>query len=343
MKAATKQLLRIPSAARGFGSEEAAIPTALYDLHTSLKGKMVPFAGYSLPVLYETPEGGVVNEHLQTRASAGLFDVSHMGQLVWTGKDRVAFLESVLVGDIAVLKEGEGKLSLLTNKDGGIIDDTVLANAGGESVYMVVNGACKHGDMAHFKEQMADFKGEVHMEYKEDLSLVAVQGPSAMAAVQKLVPSIDLVKVGFMEGFYTTLGGIEGCRLTRCGYTGEDGFELSVPNDKAVALAEALLSDPLVKPAGLGARDSLRLEAGLCLYGNDLDMTTSPVEGGLTWTIGGPKTRRRKEQGFLGCDKFLAADGKLKKVTRKRVGFMGMKAPAREGAEIFVGDTKVHM
>jgi aminomethyltransferase len=138
---------------------------------------------------------------------------------------------------------------------------------------------------------------KVHMEYKEDLSLVAVQGPGSMAAVQKLVPdSIDLVKVGFMVGFDVKLAGIEGCRLTRCGYTGEDGFELSVPNDKAVELVEVLLSDTSVKPAGLGARDSLRLEAGLCLYGNDIDGTTTPVEAGLTWTIGGPKTRRRKEQ-----------------------------------------------
>ena len=164
-----------------------------------------------------------------------------------------------------------------------------------------------------------------------------------MSAVQRLVPDgVDLVKVGFMEGFDTPLAGIAGCRLTRCGYTGEDGFELSVPSRDAVALAEALLAmEDIVKPAGLGARDSLRLEAGLCLYGNDIDTTTTPVEGGLTWTIGGPKTRRRQEQGFLGADKFLTPEGKLKKVSRKRVGLIGHKAPAREGAEIFVGDEKV--
>lgn len=144
-----------------------------------------------------------------------------------------------------------------------------------------------------------------------------------------------------MVGFDVTLGGIEGCRLTRCGYTGEDGFELSVPNDKAVALAELLLNDPSVKPAGLGARDSLRLEAGLCLYGHDIDGTTNPVEAGLTWTIGGPKTRRRTEQGFVGAEHFLKPDGKLIKASRKRVGFTGMKAPAREGAEIFDGDNKI--
>jgi len=208
--------------------------------------------------------------------------------------------------------------------------------------YMVVNGACKHKDMAHFKEQLAAFDGDVTFEYRDDLSLVAVQGDGAMAAVQKLVPSdVDLTKVGFMVGFPTELAGIAGCRLTRCGYTGEDGFELSVPNGDATKLAEALLADDSVKPAGLGARDSLRLEAGLCLYGNDLDDTTTPIEGNLTWTIGGPKTRRRQEQGFLGASKFLTPEGKLKKTTRKRVGLSGMKAPAREGAEIYVDEEKV--
>mmetsp|Transcript_61437 Transcript_61437/g.139077 ORF Transcript_61437/g.139077 Transcript_61437/m.139077 type:complete len:205 (+) Transcript_61437:184-798(+) len=144
-----------------------------------------------------------------------------------------------------------------------------------------------------------------------------------------------------MVGFPTELAGISGCRLTRCGYTGEDGFELSVPNAEAAKLAEAILADASVKPAGLGARDSLRLEAGLCLYGNDLDDTTTPIEGNLTWTIGGPKTRRRTEQGFLGAEHFLTPEGKLKKTSRKRVGLAGMKAPAREGAEIFVDDEKV--
>jgi len=235
--------------------------------------------------------------HTRAPGCSGLFDVSHMGQLRWHGADRIKFLESVLVGDIASLKEGESKLSLITSPEGGIIDDTVLANAG-DSVYMVVNGACKHGDMAHFKEQIAAFNGDVSFEYLDNLSLVAVQGKGAMAAVQSLVPNgIDLAKVPFLKGFDTTLAGIPGCRLTRCGYTGEDGFELSVPDSGAVQLAEALLKDPTVKPAGLGARDSLRLEAGLCLYGNDIDLTTTPVEGGLTWTIGGPKTRRRTEQG----------------------------------------------
>eukprot|EP00614_Pseudopedinella_elastica_P002823 CAMPEP_0172606906 /NCGR_PEP_ID=MMETSP1068-20121228/27099_1 /TAXON_ID=35684 /ORGANISM="Pseudopedinella elastica, Strain CCMP716" /LENGTH=404 /DNA_ID=CAMNT_0013409779 /DNA_START=41 /DNA_END=1255 /DNA_ORIENTATION=- len=337
-------LRQIPrKGSRAFGGE-AAIPTALYDLHVSLKGKMVPFAGYSLPVLYENEDGGVVKEHLHTRAAgcASLFDVSHMGQLMWYGKDRLAFLETLLVGDIKGTPLGEGKLSLITNAQGGIIDDTIVQNASEDMSYMVVNGACKHKDMAHFKEQLASFQGDATFEYRDDLSLVAVQGPGAMAAVQKLVPSnVDLTKVGFMVGFPTELAGISGCRLTRCGYTGEDGFELSVPNAEAAKLAEAILADTSVKPAGLGARDSLRLEAGLCLYGNDLDDTTTPIEGNLTWTIGGPKTRRRTEQGFLGAEHFLTPEGKLKKTSRKRVGLAGMKAPAREGAEIFVDDEKV--
>lgn len=331
-----------PTAARAFGSE-ATLPTALHDLHLSLKGKMVPFAGYTLPVLYETDEGGVMKEHLHCRSEgkSSLFDVSHMGQLRWRGADRVAFLEKVLVGDIGGLGEGEGRLSLITTNQGTIIDDTVLCNAG-DSVYMVVNGACKHKDMAHFEEEMAKFGGDVSMEYCDDLALVALQGPGAAATVANLVPSsVDLSKVDFMTGFDTTLAGIEGCRLTRCGYTGEDGFELSVPNDKAELLAQAILEDSSVLPTGLGARDSLRLEAGLCLYGNDIDDTITPIEANLTWTIGGPKSRRRTEQGFNGAEKFLTPEGKLKKTTKKRVGLTGFKAPAREGAELFVGDEQV--
>ena len=330
----------VPS--RSFG-EEAAVPTALSDFHVSLGGKMVPFAGYSLPVLYETKELGVINEHMHCRAdgSSSLFDVSHMGQIRWHGKDRVKFLESVLCGDFQALSEGEAKLSLITNPDGGIIDDTIVANAG-DTHFMVVNGACKFGDMDHFDAQLKAFGGDVSYEYYDEtqLSLVAVQGPGAQVSVQKLVPDgVDLAQVGFMVGFDTTLAGIEGCRLTRCGYTGEDGFELSVPSESAVALAEAILADKTVKPAGLGARDSLRLEAGLCLYGNDIDMTTTPIEAALGWTIGGPKSRRRQEQGFLGAEKFLSPEGKLKKTTRKRVGIIGMKAPARQGAEILDPET----
>lgn len=296
---------------------------------------MVPFAGYALPVQYEGL--GVMKEHLHTRADgcAGLFDVSHMGQIRWHGKDAVKFIEKVVVGDIAALKEGEAKLSLIVNENGGIVDDTVITNAG-DHIYMVVNGACKFKDMDHFKNHMAGM--DVQMEYLEDQQLLALQGKGAMAVATRLIPDIDFTKMNFMTGTVATVAGIPNCRVTRCGYTGEDGFEISVDYAKAVALAEALLDQPEVQVSGLGARDSLRLEAGLCLYGNDLDEGVNPVEAALTWTIGGPKSRRRIEQGFLGADKFLEPGGKLKPVSRKRVGLTGMKAPARGSTEIFAAD-----
>ncbi|KAI2502500.1 glycine cleavage system-like protein [Fragilaria crotonensis] len=314
------------------------VKTALNELHKELGGDMVPFAGYELPVLYKGENGGVMKEHLWCRSEgkASLFDVSHMGQIRWHGKDRVKFLETLVVGDIAGLAPGHGCLSLVTNDQGGILDDTVITNAG-DYIYMVVNGATKFGDMEHFKAQMADFKGEVCMDYLEDtMQLLALQGPGAAAAVSKLLPAgFDLKNMAFMTGTPTTLDGVDGCRITRCGYTGEDGFEIAMPEAYAVSIASKLLEDPSVLPTGLGARDSLRLEAGLCLYGNDLNETTNPIEGGLGWTMGGPGSRRRMEGGFLGADKILTKDGKFAKVARKRVGIMGMKAPARDHTEIF--------
>lgn len=307
---------------------------------------MVPFAGYELPVLYDGERGGVMKEHLHCRSEgkASLFDVSHMGQIRWHGKDRNAFIEKVVVGDIAGLSPGSGCLSLITNANGGIIDDTVITNAG-DFVYMVVNGACKFKDMAHFKEQMELFDGDVTMEYLEDaMQLLALQGPGAAEAISKILPSdFDLTKMGFMTGTDTVLDGIEGCRITRCGYTGEDGFEIAMPAEHAVSIASKLLSDPTVLQTGLGARDSLRLEGGLCLYGNDLDDTTTPIEGALGWTLGRPGSRRRVEGGFVGAEHILTPEGKFKKVSRKRVGLIGMKAPAREHAEIYdaAGETKI--
>lgn len=307
---------------------------------------MVPFAGYELPVLYKGENGGVMKEHLHCRSEgkASLFDVSHMGQIRWYGKDRAAFLERIVVGDITGLAPGSGCLSLVTNENGGIIDDTVITNAG-DFIYMVVNGATKFGDMIHFKEQMELFDGDVTMEYLEDtMQLLAIQGPGAAEAVSKVLPSdFDLTNMAFMTGTDTTIDGIDGCRITRCGYTGEDGFEIAMPESYATSIASALLSNPAVLPTGLGARDSLRLEAGLCLYGNDLDETTNPVEGALAWTLGPASSRRRKEQGFLGADKFLTPEGKLKKVERKRVGLMGMKAPARGGVEIYDAAGEEHI
>ncbi len=241
-----------------------------------------------------------------------------------------------MVGDIQILKPGEGRLSLVTNEKGGIIDDTVITNAG-DFIYMVVNGATKFGDMKHFKEQMELFDGDVSMEYLEDsMQLLAVQGPGAAAAVAKILPDgFDLTNMAFMTGVDTTLDGVGGCRITRCGYTGEDGFEIAMPAESTVSIASKLLEDPSVNPTGLGARDSLRLEAGLCLYGNDLDENTSPTEGSLGWTMGGPKSRRRLEGGFLGAEHILTPEGKFKKTAKKRVGIMGMKAPARQHAEIY--------
>jgi len=339
-----------PSSTRSFAaaasSDEPLVKTALYSLHKDIGGDMVPFAGYELPVLYKSENGGVMKEHLWCRAAgkAAMFDVSHMGQIRWHGKDRAAFLEKIVVGDIAGLKERSGCLSLVTNEQGGIIDDTVITNAG-DYIYMVVNGATKFGDMKHFQEQMEKFDGDVTMEYLEDsMQLLAIQGPGAAEAVKKLLPSgFDLTKMAFMTGVVTTLDGIDGCRVTRCGYTGEDGFEIAMPAENAVSIASKLLSDPSVNATGLGARDSLRLEAGLCLYGHDLNETINPVEATLAWTMGGPKSRRRKEGGFLGAEHILKPDGKLQKVAKKRVGIMGMKAPAREGAEIYdaAGENKI--
>mmetsp|Transcript_7075 Transcript_7075/g.27116 ORF Transcript_7075/g.27116 Transcript_7075/m.27116 type:complete len:379 (-) Transcript_7075:33-1169(-) len=305
--------------------------TALFELHKQLGGKMVPFAGYELPVQF----AGVKTEHLHCRSAgkASLFDVGHMGQLRWHGADRGRFLERVCVGDILGLKPGEGRLSLLTNANGGIIDDTVISNKG-DHYYMVVNGATKAGDIAHFEEQLQGFEGDCSFEYLDTQQLLALQGPGAMAVLQSLTQGLDLSKMPFMTTADATVAGFR-CGVTRCGYTGEDGFEISTAEADGPSVATALLDHEAVSPTGLGARDSLRLEAGLCLYGNDIDQETTPVEAALTWTIGGPKSRRRLEQGFLGAEKILKPDGKLRATSRKRVGLSGSKSLAREGAEIF--------
>lgn len=307
-------------------------------MHIELGGDMVEFAGYELPVLYKGENGGVMKEHLWCReeGKAAMFDVSHMGQIRWHGKDRAEFLEKIVVGDIKGLAPGSGLLSLVTNANGGIIDDTVITNAG-DFIYMVVNGATKFGDMKHFNEQLEAFDGDVTMEYLEDsMQLLAIQGQGAAVAISKILPAgFDLVNMAFMTGVDTTLDGVEGCRITRCGYTGEDGFEIAMPAGSTVSIASKLLSDPTVNPTGLGARDSLRLEAGLCLYGNDLNETTTPIDGALGWTMGGKTSRRRLEGGFLGAEHILKPDGGFKKSAKKRVGIMGMKAPARDHTEIY--------
>jgi len=233
---------------------------------------MVPFAGYELPVQYAGEGGGVMKEHLHVRAdnSAGIFDVGHMGQIKWHGKDAAKFLEMVVCGDIASLKPSEGKLSLIMNESGGIMDDCVISHTTEDYIYMVVNGACKHKDMAHFEQYLsADGFGrglDVGMEYMHEQQLLAVQGKGAARALQDLAPELKVSAMNFMTSTLATVAGIRGCRVTRCGYTGEDGFEVSVEPTQALGLLDALLQQESVKVAGLGARDSLRLEAGLCLY-----------------------------------------------------------------------------
>jgi len=302
--------------------------TVLYDLHTELGGKMVPFSGYAMPVQY--PEG-VLKSHNHTRADncSSLFDVSHMGQLKLTGKDRVSFLESLVVGDIAGLGEGQGCLSLITNERGGIIDDTVITNAG-DHIYMVVNAGNKDIDLIHMNKHLEAFGGDCQLEVLDDRSLVAIQGPGAADVLQKYC-DLDLVHMDFMTSSYCKVENVAGCIVTRCGYTGEDGFEISIPNDEAVRLTKVLLGEENVLAAGLGARDSLRLEAGLCLHGHDIGPDITPSQGALNWTIG---ARRKAEGGFTGADVILK-EIEEKSTPKKRVGFFVEGAPAREGAKIF--------
>lgn len=320
---------RIPKNVRGFAAAVEEIPlkaTVLHDTHKALGGKMVPFAGYSMPVQY--PDG-IKDSHLHVRSSAGLFDVSHMGQVRLHGKDRIEFLESLVVADVAALGEGQATLSVFTTESGGIIDDTIISNIGGDSTGLVINAGCKDKDIAHIRAHLAEFQSkgkDVAFEVVEDHELLALQGPKAMQVLAELLPDVDLVKMPFMTGRPVELLGTK-MHVTRCGYTGEDGFEISVPASKTLELWATLTSHEAVRPVGLGARDSLRLEAGLCLYGNDIDDTTTPVEAALTWTIG---KRRREEGGFLGAETILkqVRDG----ASRRRMAFVMPKgAPARGG------------
>ncbi|KAG9412739.1 hypothetical protein AC1031_015639 [Aphanomyces cochlioides] len=313
--------------------------TALYDLHKELGGKMVDFAGYLMPVQYPA---GILKSHNHTRTLglASLFDVSHMGQLRITGKDRVRFLESIVVGDIASLATGESKLSLITNDKGGIIDDCVTT-AYDDHLYVVVNAGNQDIDWAHMQAHFAKFDGDVQLSKITDRSLVALQGPGAAEIVSGLLPaSVNLADMNFMTGAFTQLLGSD-VILTRCGYTGEDGFEVSVPSSQVESFTRQLLKDERVLEAGLGARDSLRLEAGLCLHGHDITPETTPIEGALAWTM---SKRRREEGGFPGADIILDQLNN-KTFTKKRVGFTVEGAPAREGAEVYntAGDLIGHV
>ncbi len=299
----------------------------LHDLHVALGGKMVPFAGYEMPVQY--PDG-VMKEHLHTRVAAGLFDVSHMGQVILRPKAgmealKLAF-EALMPVDVLGLPQGRQRYGLFTSDSGGILDDLMFTNRG-DHLYVVVNAACKADDIAHMTAMMPG----VEVQPVTDRALLALQGPGAEAALAVLLPEVTAMR--FMD--HRVLGDIW---VSRSGYTGEDGFEISIPDADAEGFARKLLAQPGVAPIGLGARDSLRLEAGLCLYGHDIDTTTSPVEANLTWAI--QKSRRTggaREGGFPGAARILKELAMGPERLRVGLGPEG-RAPMREGVELFAPD-----
>jgi aminomethyltransferase len=294
--------------------------------HRAKGARMVEFAGYHMPIHYE----GIIAEHLWTRESAGLFDVSHMGQLMLSGKGVDGALEALVPRDLAVLAEGRMGYSLLLNEEGGILDDLMITRTP-MGLYLVVNGAVKWEDIGHLREHLPD---EIAISHLEDRALLALQGPKAVDALNRVVPGVG--RLYFMEAS-SFLWGHEPLWVSRSGYTGEDGFEISVPAEAVAALADALCAQPEVKPIGLGARDSLRLEAGLPLYGHDLDEQVDPVEADLAFAI---SKRRRAVGGFPGsaCIFAALANGPGK----KRTGFLvDGRQPVREGALIYSGDTQV--
>ncbi|MBX9945798.1 MAG: glycine cleavage system aminomethyltransferase GcvT [Reyranella sp.] len=300
--------------------------TPLHALHKELGARLVPFAGYEMPVQYPT---GILVEHAQTRNACGLFDVSHMGQVRLTAKaghNTAKALETLVPGDIAGLQPGQQRYTQFTNDAGGILDDLMVTSTG-DHLQLVVNAACKDADLAHIQAKLS---GACEIEPMFSRGLLALQGPQAVTVLSRLAPSVAGLK--FMTGTFVVIDGAR-CYVTRSGYTGCDGYEISTPADATDAIARKLLSHPEVKPIGLGARDSLRLEAGLCLYGHDIDTTTTPVEAGLLWSIG---KERRAQGGFPGAAVIQKqiADG----APRKRVGLLPEgKAIAREGAEIAIG------
>ena len=309
-------------------SAPAAAPlltTPLNALHLELGARMVPFAGYSMPVQYPA---GLMAEHLHTRAQAGLFDVSHMGQLRLIGADAAAAFETLMPVDVIDLPVGKQRYGLLLNEAGGIIDDLMFLRVGPDEIFVIVNGACKVGDIAHIQAQIGQRCQVVPL---PDQALLALQGPQAAAVLARLAPGA--AQLVFMTGARLAIAGAD-CLVTRSGYTGEDGFEISVPAAQAEALARTLLAQPEVQPIGLGARNSLRLEAGLCLYGNDLDVTTTPVEAGLNWAM--QKVRRTggaRAGGFIGADVVLAQLDNPASLTRQRVALIAQeRVPVREPA-----------
>ncbi len=306
------------------------LTTPLNALHLELGARMVPFAGYSMPVQYPT---GLMAEHLHTRSAAGLFDVSHMGQLALRPKsgkveDAALALERLVPQDIVAVAPGRQRYAQFTNESGGLLDDLMVANFG-DHLFLVVNAACKAEDEAHLRAHLSD---SCIIDSLGDRALIALQGPKAESALAKL--GADVTAMKFMDTGPRKVAGFD-CLVSRSGYTGEDGFEISVPAAQAEALATMLLQNPDVLPIGLGARDSLRLEGGLCLYGHDIDATTTPVEGALEWSV--QKSRRAggaRAGGFPGADRILSQFEQG--ASRRRVGLLAQgRAPVREGALLF--------
>ncbi|NAX44054.1 glycine cleavage system protein T [Vibrio sp. V17_P4S1T151] len=310
-------------------ANQTLLTTPLHALHIEVGAKMVPFAGYDMPVQYPL---GVKKEHLHTREAAGLFDVSHMGQLRLHGANAAQALESLVPVDIIDLPAGKQRYAFFTNKEGGIMDDLMVANLG-DHLFVVVNAACKAQDIAHLQAHLPQ---GVELEVIDDRELLALQGPKAAEVLARLQPQV--MTMHFMDIQLMDIDGAQ-CIVSRSGYTGEDGYEISVPAEQAEALARKLTAYEEVEWIGLGARDSLRLECGLCLYGHDLDTTTTPVEASLLWAIS--KVRRAEGEragGFPGAD-IILGQIESKDVARKRVGLVGLtKAPVREGTELFDAD-----
>lgn len=312
---------------------ETLAKTPLHALHLELGAKMVPFAGYDMPVQYPL---GVLKEHLHTRDQAGLFDVSHMGQIRLRGNHAGQALETLVPVDIIDLPVGLQRYAVFTDANGGILDDLMVARLAPDELMLVVNAACKDQDLAHLRQHIGD-QCEIEPLF-EARALLALQGPAAADVLGRLAPEVK--KMTFMQFGSVRLEGVE-CYVSRSGYTGEDGYEISVPADKAEALARTLLAQPEVQPIGLGARDSLRLEAGLCLYGHDMSSATTPIEASLGWALS--KVRRAdgaRAGGFPGAERIYAqqCDG----VAQKRVGLLPQeRVPVREGAEIVDADGAV--
>lgn len=311
-------------------NNKTTIKTKLYDMHVAAGAKMVPFAGYEMPVQYPL---GVMKEHLHCRANAGLFDVSHMGQAFIIADDGLfetaaAFLETLVPCDVKSLQPGQQRYTQFLNEDGGILDDLMVSRLGLDGhqhwIYIVVNAGCKDDDFAHIEKHLPD---GLKLKILDDMSLIALQGPKAMDIVSKYIP--EAATMPFMSSLDTPLNGMW-CHISRSGYTGEDGCEIAVKHTDVEAMCALFLSHDEVEFIGLGARDSLRLEAGLCLYGHDIDTTTSPIEAGLIWSI---QKHRREEGGFLGAER--VRKDIAERPPRRRVGIQPEgRAPAREGTII---------